>query len=168
MVEGRLGFAFPSDFKEIASTFGSGVFHHYVFMLAPAQNESSFSSYVMESEDTLEVGRLRETLPHALFPVSGGLIPWAYAGDACTVFWRTDRGGPDDWTIVACDEQFLRWEEFEGTASDYLAELFSGSLRSELFEFEPEDPLTFYAQPGKVTEAWSNRPETAGPEGNRE
>jgi hypothetical protein len=50
-VEERLGFAFPSDHKELMSAFGTGLFAGLVQVICPA-------------------------------------------GDAWSIFWRTDRGGP--------------------------------------------------------------------------
>jgi hypothetical protein len=81
----------------------------------------------------------------------GPRIPWAEAGDACSVFWRTDRGGPDDWTIVCCDAGFSEWEEFAGSASEFLCELFSGRFGSDLLGFEPIENPEFEAQSGKRT-----------------
>lgn len=151
-VEERLGINFPGDYKDLTSTFGTGVFDSFVLVLAPAQHESALEAFSREMNDVLEIARNNEPLPYRLFPERGGLIPWAEAGDACSVFWRTDRGGPDDWTIVYCDAGFSEWEEFAGSASEFLCELFSGRIGSDLLGFEPIENPEFEAQPGKRTE----------------
>lgn len=151
VVEERLGFTFPSDFKDLTSIFGSGIFQRFVFVLAPAQHESAFAAFRNEMNEALEIAKNNEPLPYLLFPERGGLIPWADAGEACTVFWRTDRGGADEWTVVYCDDGFSEWEEFDGSATEFLFELFSGRVESEILHFKPVEHPEFYAQPGKRT-----------------
>jgi hypothetical protein len=138
--EERLGFTFPSDYKELMSTFGSGVFDLLVGVLCPARQEDDFIS---EMNRILEYARGNEPLPHRLYPDPDGLIPWAECGDAWTLFWRTDRGGPDQWTIVYCDAEFAEWGEYDGSATTFLLGLLTGKIDTKFADWEPVDNPEF-------------------------
>lgn len=147
-VEERLGHALPSDYKDLVSTFGTGVFERAVGVISPADSEASLVFFREEMNRVLEIARNNEPLPHRLFPDRGGLVPWGEVGDGCTLFWRTDKGDPDQWTVIYCDAEFSEWEEFDGSASEFVFELISGRIESELIEYDPSDDPEFDPHPG--------------------
>lgn len=137
----RWPITFPADYRELVSTFGSGVFDNIVGVTSPIESKAALTAFTRDMRAKLANARYNDSSPYRLFPDDGGLLPWGEAGDACTLFWRTDRGGPDDWTIVYCDASCSEWEEFDGSASEFLFELISGRIDSRLIEFEPiENP----------------------------
>lgn len=142
----RLGITFPDDYKELMSVFGTGVFDNVVGVISPVESPAALAALTKEVRERLRLARANEPVPYRLFPDRGGLFPWAEAGDGCTLFWRTDRGGPNDWTIAFCDADFSEWEEFDGSASEFIFELISGHLHSDIIDFEPIENPTFGAQ----------------------
>ncbi|MEV6238970.1 SMI1/KNR4 family protein [Lentzea sp. NPDC051838] len=144
--ERRLGFVFPEDYKRLMTVFGTGLFDDFVALVSPAEDEVAFDEFERDFAEALELAGervARGTLPHRLFPQPGGLIPWGGAGDGVTLFWRTDSGGPDDWTVVYCDDDFSRWEEYQGDTSAFLLDLLAGRITSDLLGFEPVEHPEF-------------------------
>lgn len=146
-VQERSGITFPADFKELTSAFGTGIFDHIVGVIAPAEDEQALAAFVRDMRETLRLAKGNKPLPYRLFPDPDGLIPWGRAGDGCTLFWRTDRGGPEEWTVVFCNDAFAEWEEFDGSASEFIFELISGRIETSIIDFEPVDDPRFVAQP---------------------
>ncbi|HEX7306142.1 SMI1/KNR4 family protein [Lentzea sp.] len=138
--ERRLGFVFPEDYKQLMTAFGTGLFDDFVGLVSPAEDEVAFDEFEREFAEALELAGervARGTLPHCLWPEPGGIIPWGGAGDGVTLFWRTESDDPDDWTVVYCDDDFSRWEEYRGGAPAFLLDLLAGRITSDLLAFEP-------------------------------
>ncbi|MET9228998.1 hypothetical protein [Lentzea sp. NPDC003310] len=118
--EEHVGFVFPADFKDLVSTFGTGVFDHVVEVVSPVEDEESLDFFFSDLYEYREFA---------------GRVRWGKAGQ-CTLFWRTE-GDPDQWTITWCDSESTEWESYDGTATAFLFDLLTGEIRSKLIEFTP-------------------------------
>ncbi|MDX8149819.1 hypothetical protein SK854_47400 [Lentzea sp. BCCO 10_0061] len=119
--EEHVGFAFPGDYKELLSAFGSGVFDHVVEVTSPIEDEESLDVFFSDIYESKEFD---------------GLVQWGKAG-RCTLFWRTGTDDPDRWTITWCDAEFSEWDSYEGPTTAFLFDLLTGKITSRLLELTP-------------------------------
>jgi SMI1-KNR4 cell-wall len=98
-VEQALGTKLPSDYRDYGLRYGSGVLGHNIFVYNPF---SPF--YLGDVKNTCQLfGQMHEVeedyFPHAVFPSSPGLLPWASDSNGNHYFWLTE-GEPDQWPVL--------------------------------------------------------------------
>jgi hypothetical protein len=108
-VEQQLGLSLPRDYKEYIATYGSGRWHVFWWILNPF-SENEHLNLLVQSQNrrpkkwsALDAERaVRESekkYPHAIYPESGGLLPWAITDNGGRMFWLT-AGEPSGWKTV--------------------------------------------------------------------
>ena len=125
--EEDLGIALPLDFRELAERFPDGVFQGYLdFSASPG-------SLVDLAEGPLEdLRRWREdaslSLPFPLWPEPGGIFPWTLGSRDEIFFWLRSDPDPSHWPVVWCHGEDFEWEQFAGSATDFLIALVTGQI----------------------------------------
>ncbi|MCA9070123.1 MAG: SMI1/KNR4 family protein [Planctomycetaceae bacterium] len=122
VAEQDLGVVFPSDFKDLIQTYGTGEFFGNLGIENPLREWGRDGI-----RDRLERYReLREACEWSfpLFPESPGLLPWGSDDNGHLYCWWTE-GQPDDWSIV---------QLFHGYEEDPL-EIVPGPITQFLIDF---------------------------------
>lgn len=134
-VEARVGHPLPADYRRLVEVFGSGVFDSYVGITSPVQSERHLDRFLDQARQKLELVREWNASPH---PV---LVPWASAGEGCSLFLLPDGD------VAVCDDECSVWERHPGPVSGFLVDLFTGRLGSDLLPFEPRPRHRFSPDP---------------------
>lgn len=149
----ELGFEFPTSHRDFLRVFPSGVMSEYIYIWSPAQSCRWLEAYKwkLKSKGAYFKGvrpKLPEDYPHLFFPEPGGLIPWA-EGDEHTYFWRpVERQVADQWPIVFMDNTGDGWGEYQGTSAEFLLDLLTGALVSDILYTDwPESERSYVVAP---------------------
>ncbi|MEO6083595.1 MAG: hypothetical protein ABIQ18_10880 [Umezawaea sp.] len=145
-VEERIGVTLPEDYKRLMAVFPSGIFDGYLELVNPAQSGATLRQFVREFEDKLDhvrEWRQKGTVPHPVVPEPGGIVPWGEGAEGQSFFWLPSSDQSAEWSVVYCDDAFSVWEAYDGTVSEFLVDLLGGRVRSDLLDYEPEDPVEF-------------------------
>lgn len=139
-VESRLGVGLPGDFKLLVETFPDGYFQGVVRPFRPNLSDGQ-AGYPLDSAHEYRLEDMRgwredepERFPLPIFPEAGGLLPWGQSQRGDLFFWRTGDGDPGAWPVVFSDHEFSFWEDFGGTACDFLEQVVTGGIEIARFE----------------------------------
>ena len=146
VVEERIGVTLPDDYKRLMAVFPSGVFDGYLELVNPVQSDATLGQFLREFEDKLDPvrgWRVLGVVPHPVVPEPGGILPWGEGAEGQSFFWLPSPDPTAEWSVVYCDETFSVWEAYDGTVSEFLVDLLGGRIRSDLLDYEPEDPVEF-------------------------
>ena len=142
IVERNLGAGLPEDYKHLVNVYGPGTFDGFLWVLQPMPGNKQLD--LVAKRDTM-LNTLRtladdgEVMPHP----PDRLLPWAATNDGDICFWLRDPPDePDKWSVVANESRGPIWEEFAGSATEFLLALMSGSLHTPVFpdDFPSEQP----------------------------
>jgi hypothetical protein len=101
--------ALPSDYRDLVTRYGNGVFNDNVVLLVPF-GECTLLAYGVDQLDADRELRAEfgdEDYPYPLYPEPGGLMVWATTSSGARLCWLTT-GEPDEWQVVACCCRFPR------------------------------------------------------------
>jgi hypothetical protein len=138
--ERELGIAIPNDYRALVDRYGTAVFGEFIVIFSPAA-KSKYVNLVESARDFLAGAReLREDLgdewvPYPLHPEKGGLLPFGNTVNGDLLFWLT-RGSPSKWKVVVNATRSPDYEEFNMSATTFIARVLRGDVRPEHF---PED-----------------------------
>lgn len=124
-VEGRLGTALPTEYKQLVGIFGYGAFDGYFCPLVP-DGLSGDDGIVRRAEILTEHARtqgVRLYEPYRLFPAPGGLLHWADTEQDATFYWLTEGPDPDSWPIVSTEDDYREWDRFDGSTAEFVFRL---------------------------------------------
>ncbi|MFG2417186.1 SMI1/KNR4 family protein [Streptomyces goshikiensis] len=121
-VEGELHCVLPEDFKELAQTFGAGVFSGFIEIAwtggveRPLLGEWNSLRQISKvntfaAEDLQRYGVYQ--------PGGSGLLPWANTYSECQIYWLADSGPPSEWSVIVQDSEG-EWSEFKMSASEFI------------------------------------------------
>ncbi|MFI6301031.1 hypothetical protein ACIBCH_04080 [Amycolatopsis thailandensis] len=152
-VQAELGFEFPAAHRDFLKIFPSGVMSEYIYIWSPVQSRRWLDAYKwkLKSKSAYFVDVRSEMpgdYPHLFHPEPGGLIPWA-EGDEHTYFWRPVEGqAVDQWSIVFMDNTSGGWGEYHGTSVQFLLDLLTGALVSDiLYSDWPKSERSYVVMP---------------------
>lgn len=139
-VEARLGVTLPADYKRLVNVYGAGLFADWVRVFSPFSEPSWLASpdligSIAGGTEQWKAG------PPALFPESGGLLPFAQDDNGNLFCWQT-AGPPHEWTVINFESHFI--EDYTcylgcGTTA-WLAGWFAGDITAGITgEWYPED-----------------------------
>lgn len=74
-----------------------------------------------------------EQVPYPIFPERGGVVPWAITDNGDLCFWLTDAPDADRWIVVVNESRGRTWEEYRGSATEFLADVISARQRISIF-----------------------------------
>ncbi len=137
-VEQALGTSLPSDYKDLAATYGSGEFAEHLGLLHPlAPRETKNLILAQEwlaSTLRLLVGPVGEDdsmadlTPAWVKQAEGALLACMVGRNAEAIYWRTDRANPDLWTIVVVDREPEEYAHYPLGLEEFLVQLLTGKL----------------------------------------
>jgi hypothetical protein len=150
-VEAELGYQLPADFKALMSQFPSGAFVERFYVPSPVQGREWLDRFQETGEILLndlfdrresaeeEGENPAEIVPYPIHPEPGGLIPWG-SGDEHGYYWlATDLAKPDDWTVVYGLTHDVGWGKYDGTMSQFLYEVITGTYTDPMLYFRPKE-----------------------------
>lgn len=150
--EKLLGVALPDDYKALLDTLPTGEYAGSV-LVSPATITGREGDHLAMYEEVMDALNDGSRHPYAAYPRLPGLIPWAefeypMAGQ---LFWLADEGDPNEWPVVAWDEDD-QWEEYDVGAVPFLIALVRGKLPSGVVGVKSGAPAyrTFQDRPGAL------------------
>lgn len=135
-IEKELGLTLPGDYKQYISTYGSGKISDFLWIFNPFSKNKDLN-LAIQAKKVLEVFRSMKTkygisiCPYQLFPEPDGLFPIGYTDNGDDLFWLT-KGAPEEWRIIIHQTRSANYEEYKGNLSNFLTELLSGKLKSNI------------------------------------
>jgi hypothetical protein len=120
--EARLGTSLPSDYKRLVKLFGCGAFDGYLNVYLPDASHSDIVRHTEWLAQWAEVHGNRLWEPHRLYPAPGGLLQWADSEQADTFYWLTEGPDPDEWPLLACEDDGTTYR-FEGSTAEFVYRL---------------------------------------------
>ncbi|MFD9737591.1 hypothetical protein [Umezawaea sp. NPDC059074] len=133
-IEAAAGVALPGDLKELMTRFPTGYFGYFFAVYSPVPRPNGRSPFRCEMDETLELMRDQDTLPHPVHPEPGGLLPWGSTTSAHTLCWHVSDPDPSRWPVVFFDSDFGRSGTYPGTATAFLRDVLSGRFSHEFFD----------------------------------
>jgi len=130
----------PEDIKQLLETYGSGRFSDFLHLLVPDANNKylcmkykndEFSTYYNNCQEL--AGEEDPLSPYAVHPQQAGLVLWGVTDNGNFLFWYPQG---NSYKTVLTDWRLHLWEDYETNATDFLLQLFSGKLVSDVF---PDD-----------------------------
>ena len=129
--EAALGTALPEDYKAFTSTYGSGKFDDFLYLLNPFARDPAGN--LLHEKDTMLAAyaetraKFPERLPLPPFPEPGGLLPLGRSDTGNVLYWLTE-GEPAAWGVVAFAARSTRHEVHHLPVTGFLARLLSAEL----------------------------------------
>ncbi|MFJ4781656.1 histone-like nucleoid-structuring protein Lsr2 [Streptomyces sp. NPDC088762] len=139
-VEAELGMHLPEDYKQLAATYGPGLYGDYINVYHPRAN-TPWANLTGPMPS-----RIRRHLHHdydeGSHPVPYDprhLFPIGVTTNGAYLFWITDpQDAPGSWRIAVNEARGPRWYTHDGTLTAFLASVLSGEISVPQF---PEDLL---------------------------
>ncbi len=175
-VEGTLAIRLPEDYKQLAAAFGPGAFCNFMRVHHPHGATDWVcltGSMPATVRAQLEQDRNRgtDTGPHD----PANLFAIGVTDNGEYLFWVSEPATePDTWCIAVNEARGPGWYTFDGTLTDFLASVLSGTTRVPLFpddllaqgpsfapsatasgDPEPSAPSAPRALDGKTVRAWA-------------
>lgn len=136
-MEASLGVSLPEDYKIMAESFPGGWFRMFAEVMPPHSSTMLLGPHsrgVSDALRNLKNGNYAGSeFPFSAFPDPGGLLMCGDLRCLGYIFWRVISGDPAEWTIILADEEFVYWEEFNGSLSEFLLEVASGRFDASGF-----------------------------------
>jgi hypothetical protein len=145
-IERALGHGLPADYKQLVDLYGSGAIGDFIWILEPGSPNEHLDLLRQTTRQLEALRQLRsqgEPISYDIDSPDGHLIPWAITDNGDVCYWRRNPSDPPErWTVVVNEGRGPLWERFDGSATDFLVEIFSLRLRSHIFpeDFPPEQP----------------------------
>ena len=100
-IEESLGLRLPADYKVMVDLFGASSWDDFLHVLSPFDDGLNLQQRGQQILDADRESRLAfpSHYPIALYPESGGLLPWAITDNGDTLYFITS-GPPDEWPIL--------------------------------------------------------------------
>ncbi|ATE55430.1 hypothetical protein [Actinosynnema pretiosum] len=147
LVEARLGFALPGDYRELLDVFPPGSFRTALgstLTITPPLLVDGAPDQLWQFQTELrELADWKREhpgdVPHPLLPDPLGLVPWG-RGDQTCLLWARRSVDPDSWTVVASNGGLWRRgdepvvEEFDCGAAEFLLGIVTGDLVSRVLD----------------------------------
>lgn len=134
-----LGTELPPDYKQFIETYGTGGIDNFVWVLTPFVSDENVNFLKRQREISKAYLQLKKDFPeyykHDVFPVTGGLLPWAFTDNGDELYWLTE-GRPDKWKIVVYETRSSENYTYSLTMTQFLYRILTKDLTCDAF---PED-----------------------------
>jgi hypothetical protein len=138
--EQAIGMQLSVDYKTFGSVYGlPGVIDAFLWVFSPMSANPNLDLWRQTQGrlDALRVLRASgESIPYAIFPEDGGLIPWGATDNGDVCYWRTGNDLGGSWTLVIGANRSPEWHSFQGEVTDFLVGILR---RTDRVAFFPED-----------------------------
>ncbi|MGW4690612.1 Lsr2 family DNA-binding protein [Streptomyces sp. NPDC004244] len=154
LVETELGMQLPDDYKLLASTYGPGRFGDYIAIHHP-HGVTPYSSLTGPMPSRVRA-YLQDDYDHGTYPVPYDprhLFVIGSTDNGEYLFWITEpEDSPDTWRIAVNEARGPLWFTYDGTLTDFLTSVLSGTtdvpqfpdgLLDQPVEFVPAVPLSY-------------------------
>lgn len=134
-VEAQLGTVLPSDYKNLVSSYGDGIFDEFLWIytpFTPHREANLIHASKVDREVLMETRNFPGHEQVAVFPEPNGLLACGGTGNGDRLFWKTV-GLPDVWTIVVRDSRAPEAWEHHGNLISFLQLLLSRKKRCPIF-----------------------------------
>lgn len=152
-VENVLGLGLPTDFKALASRFGTGEFCDVVDLAAPRCDDepdpgtSDLASFISTTLDMLRAAA--SAAPIAVWPEPYGLVPAMNVSTGGWLMWVADGPDPDRWGVVEIEED-LQPVPIGSSLTSVLERWLAGELTDSLLgDATPSYPPFFEPATGR-------------------
>jgi hypothetical protein len=118
----------PSDYKRFLERYGMGEIDNFIYLFHPTtQNPHiNLKKQIVDNLWALrEVRDSDEHVPFPIFPEPRGVVPWSRTANGDVCYGLTDGPDPDSWMVVINESRGPDWEEYHGSATEFLAEVLS-------------------------------------------
>lgn len=108
--EQQLGARLPADYKELAETFGPGMFGEWLWLMLPTGDGKYGEDLLATWSRNLAHDTAGSAMwePYGLHPKPGGLLEWGGTPDGQVMFyWAVEGDDPDRWPVVVAGDDFL-------------------------------------------------------------
>ncbi|WP_394617870.1 hypothetical protein JNUCC0626_01870 [Lentzea sp. JNUCC 0626] len=152
VVQTKLGFELPSDFKDLHAVFPPGTFDApgvlTGVMVQPPYTVDGMPDHLHQFE--VEVDEIEDWRREHPEDVPADMVPWA-RGSREGLFWVRRSADPEQWTVAVSSGGIWGYddapavEEFDCGAAEFLVGFVTGSLHSRVLGpvEHPEDPGGF-------------------------
>ncbi|MGP4004643.1 Lsr2 family DNA-binding protein [Streptomyces sp. 8N706] len=134
-VEATLGMRLPSDYKQLASTYGPGAFCDFIRIYHP-HGATQWVDLTGPMPATLRE-ELKQDRDHGSHPVPydpDDLFANGVTDNGNHLFWITTRKDePDTWPIAVNEARGPGWYTFSGTLTEFLTTVLTGQTQVPLF-----------------------------------
>lgn len=142
-----LGTELPSDYKKFIETYGTGGIDNFIWILTPFVNDENVNFLKRKKDISEAYLQLKHDFPeyykHNIFPVNGGLLPWAFTDNGDELYWLTE-GEPDNWKIVVYETRSFENYMYSLTMTQFLYRILMKDLICDAFPDDfPSDETTF-------------------------
>ncbi|MEU8765018.1 histone-like nucleoid-structuring protein Lsr2 [Streptomyces sp. NPDC048659] len=134
-VERQLGMPLPTDYKQIADTYGPGTFCGFIHLYHPhAHTPWTSLTGPMPTTIRAQLQQERAQYSHPLPADPQDLFPMAVTDNGEYLFWVTRPAtSPDQWTIAVNQARGFHWYSHDGTLAGFLTAVLSGQETVPLF-----------------------------------
>ncbi|MFD9034154.1 histone-like nucleoid-structuring protein Lsr2 [Streptomyces sp. NPDC059567] len=141
-VEATLGMELPEDYKQVIATYGPGQFCNFITLYQPhAASEWADLTGPMPTRLREQIEEVRQAARHP-WPLPHdpqNLFAMGVTGNGDYLFWITQpSSAPDDWTVTVNEALRAPWFTYNGTLTEFLVAVLSGTTEVPLF---PKDLL---------------------------
>lgn len=141
-MEKSLGTPLPSDYKQVMTAYGSGIFNDLFWLFNPISHSDRLNLISQAHGSGTDYPHLKcyehakavwpERCPFPAYPEPGGLLPLGGDTNGGYAFWLTE-GPPDDWTLVLYPHGFFELERHPMPLTGFLTLWLSGHLPEGFF-----------------------------------
>jgi hypothetical protein len=85
-----------------------------------------------------------ERVPYAIYPESGGILPWGNDENGHDYYWLT-RGSPEEWIVIADDVRGVGFSEYSCSMTGYLLGVLSNRITPLAGDYPRKENLVFRA-----------------------
>ena len=134
-IEQSLGMPLPTDYKQIADTYGPGAFCDFLHLYHPHAT-TPWTSITGSMPDTIRA-QLQHDRDGGTYPVPHDprhLFVMGVTDNGEYLFWLTEPSAdPEKWTMAANEARGPRWYTYNGGLADFLTAVLSGRVTVPLF-----------------------------------
>lgn len=133
-VEAGIGFALPSDYKQLSASFPTFSIDEFILVSTPRPGgENEFIDEVNLAREILGDDVAEGDIPSEYLVSEGdgdvaALLQWGGTPDGDEILWCTADASPDEWPVVFRGRSG-GWWSYRETAVTFLEGIYSGRLR---------------------------------------
>ena len=136
----------PPDYKSFINTYGSCLIGNFVYLCNPFTRKTHMNLVFQLTEfQSLATSDFEAMLPHPIYPVPNGLLPFGNTINGDTLFWITMHS-PAEWTLFILEARSPAYQYYAGKVVDFFADLLENKINGELISCECIDADTLFSQ----------------------
>lgn len=141
-----LGTELPSDYKKFIETYGTGGVDNFIWILTPFVSDENVNFLKRKKDISEAYLQSKQDFPeyykHDIFPMTGGLIPWAFTDNGDELYWLTE-GSPDNWKVVVYETRSSENYTYSLTMTQFMYQILTKDLMCDAFpsDFPSGNPI---------------------------